>query len=62
LEIFWGGDEQLRRDLVDIDHFRRSKILAQGRLVNLAGGIARQGIDEFDQLRALEASQIRFAA
>jgi hypothetical protein len=32
---FEGEDEQLRRNLVDIDHFRRPEILAQGRLVDL---------------------------
>src|SRR6478672_1559631 len=45
----------------DIDRAGRNEVLAQCWLVDLAGGVARQGIDEFYRARALEARQIGFA-
>src|ERR1700686_2577798 len=44
-----------------IDRVRRNESLAQCRLVDFAGGVARQGIDEFYRARALEAREIGFA-
>src|SRR5437879_7436787 len=53
---------QLRDDdFVGTDRVRRNEIPAQCRLVDLAGGVARQGIDEFYHARPLEARQIGFA-
>src|SRR5713101_7836263 len=45
----------------DFGRVRGNEILAQCRLVDLAGGVARQGIDEFYHARPLEARQIGFA-
>src|SRR6266849_2315478 len=45
----------------DFGRVRGNEILAQCRLVDLAGGVARQGIHEFYHARALEARQIGFA-
>src|ERR1700681_3698248 len=40
-----------------IGSFGQTKVLAQCRLVDLAGGVARQGFDEPDHVRPLEARQ-----
>src|ERR1700688_225637 len=54
-----SGPDGLRgRRVGCIGSFRRTEILAQGRLVDLAGGVARQGIDEFYQVRTLEAREV----
>ena len=52
----FAGHDELRHKLVG--RFRRAESLAQRRLVNFAGRIPRQRIDEFDQPRAFEARQI----
>jgi hypothetical protein len=38
------GGERLRGDGPGIDDIRRTELLAQRRLVDLAGGVARQGM------------------
>ena len=51
----------LSRGLGQIGGLGRSKGLAQCRLVDLSSRVPRQGVDEFDQMRPLEARQIGFA-